>query len=410
MSRPIIARQPVLDRNKSVVAFELIYRDKKYREDSFKDMKFTAGQINEDMRFAEESNLLDGKKIFLNFDMKFLKSEISDLIFKEQLGIEISNAINLDSTILDSLNKLKNEGSLIIINLTDFKNINEKLFSQADLIKINFERLRKDDHKSLINNLKMGYQNLKFFAENIDKHENFKAAKETGYDYFQGDFFTKPDIIPEREVPGYKLNYLKLLKELNKKDLDFDNLENIIKNDMSMTVSLLSMINSAYYGYKVSSIKQASALLGVKGLKKWSLIYLVDGLQNDKPDILFVNALTRAKFAEALAEDFGIKKKSGDLFTMGIFSMMDAFMDRHLSEVLKKVPLTDQVKNALLQNKGLFGEILMLVKAFEKADWSKISNITKNYSLKEEKLYSKYLKSVDFAYETMNDLMSEANL
>jgi len=410
MSRPIIARQPVLDRNKNVMAFELIYRDKKHKEDSFENMKFTAGQINEDMRFAEESNLLDGKKIFLNFDRKFLKSEISDLIFKEQLGIEVSNSIKLDSTVFDSLNKLKKEGSLIILNLTDFQNINEQFFSQADLVKIDFKRLKIDDHKNLINKLKMSYQNLNFFADNIDDHKEFQAAKKIGYEYFQGDFFTKPDIIPEREVPGYKLNYLKLLKELNKEDLDFDNLENIIKNDMSMTVSLLSMINSAYYGYKVSSIKQASALLGIKGLKKWSLIYLVEGLQNDKPDILFVNALTRAKFAEALAEDFGIKKKSGDLFTMGIFSMMDAFMDRPLSEVLKKVPLTDQVKNALLQKKGLFGEILMLVKAFEKANWSKISNITKSYNLKEEKLYNKYLKSVDFAYQTMNDLMSEANL
>ena len=184
-------------------------------------------------------------------------------------------------------------------------------------------------------------------------------------------------------------------------------MEEIIKNDMSMSVSLLRMINSAYYGYKVSSIRQASTLLGIKGLKKWSVVYLVEGLQNDKPDILFVNTLTRAKFAESLAESFNFKDYKGELFTMGMLSMIDAFMDQPLVRVLKEVPFSFLQSRALLFEKGKFGDVLKLVKAFEDVEWDKIKRIQKKYKLEAEKTYNKYLESVDFAYETMNVLLSE---
>lgn len=177
---------------------------------------------------------------------------------------------------------------------------------------------------------------------------------------------------------------------------------------MSMTVSLLRTINAAYYGYQVSSIKQASTLLGIKGLKNWSLIYLAEGLRNDKPDILFANTLIRAKFAEALAKDFDIEDKSNELFTMGMLSMMDAFLDRPLVELLREISLSEDIKDALLRQEGIYGEILELVVAFERVKWKKIRVIEKEKGLNSRKLYNKYLSAVDFAYETMNIFMENS--
>jgi EAL and modified HD-GYP domain-containing signal transduction protein len=274
---------------------------------------------------------------------------------------------------------------------------------------LDFNKFKEDEHALIINLLKNKYnKNLKFMAENINEHEEFNQARECGYDYFQGIFFTKPEVMANRNIPGYKLNYLNFLKELNKDEIDFDRLESIIKNDMSMTVSLLSMINSAYYGYNVSSIKQASTLLGINGLKKWSLIYLAEGLRNDKPDILFVNTLTRAKFSESVAEDFDIEKKSGELFTMGMLSMMDAFLNRPLEDIIDEISLTDEVRRALLKGEGLLGEILELAIAFERVKWQEIAIIEKSYGLNPRKLYQKYLDAVDFSYETMNMLIDNS--
>ena len=409
MEESILARKPVLNLNKNVVAYEIIFKNSYKDKITPDNIDATAQEISNDVEFIEQTNLSNGKKIFMNFTKDLLKNEVVDFLAKDNLGIEISEDIDYDANIIENIVKLKNQGALIILNDLNPYKPNTTLIKYADILKLDFNKFKEDEHALIINLLKNKYnKNLKFMAENINEHEEFNQARECGYDYFQGIFFTKPEVMANRNIPGYKLNYLNFLKELNKDEIDFDRLESIIKNDMSMTVSLLSMINSAYYGYNVSSIKQASTLLGINGLKKWSLIYLAEGLRNDKPDILFVNTLTRAKFSESVAKDFDIEKKSGELFTMGMLSMMDAFLNRPLEDIIDEISLTDEVRRALLKGEGLLGEILELAIAFERVKWQEIAIIEKTYGLNPRKLYQKYLDAVDFSYETMNMLIENS--
>lgn len=409
MEESILARKPVLNLNQNVIAYEIIFKNSYNNKINDDNIDITAEAINNDVEFIEQTNLSNGKKIFMNFTRDLLKNEIVSFLAKDNLGIEISEDIDYDANLISNIVKLKDEGALIILNDLNPYKPNTTLIKYADILKLDFNKFKEKEHTLIINLLKNKYnKSLKFMAENINEHKQFDQAKECGYDYFQGIFFTKPEVMANRKIPGYKLNYLNFLKELNREEIDFDKLESIIKNDMSMTVSLLSTINSAYYGYNVSSIKQASTLLGINGLKKWSLIYLAEGLRNDKPDILFVNTLTRAKFAETVAEDFGVKEKSSELFTMGMLSMMDAFLNKPLEEIIDEIALKADIKAALLRGKGIYGEILQLAIAFERVKWQEISIIEKTYGLNPKKLYSKYLQAVDFAYETMNMLIENA--
>lgn len=409
MEESILARKPVLNLNQNVIAYEIIFKNSYNNKINDDNIDITAEAINNDVEFIEQTNLSNGKKIFMNFTRDLLKNEIVSFLAKDNLGIEISEDIDYDANLISNIVKLKDEGALIILNDLNPYKPNTTLIKYADILKLDFNKFKEKEHTLIINLLKNKYnKSLKFMAENINEHKQFDQAKECGYDYFQGIFFTKPEVMANRKIPGYKLNYLNFLKELNKEEIDFDKLESIIKNDMSMTVSLLSTINSAYYGYNVSSIKQASTLLGINGLKKWSLIYLAEGLRNDKPDILFVNTLTRAKFAETVAEDFGVKEKSSELFTMGMLSMMDAFLNKPLEEIIDEIALKADIKAALLRGKGIYGDILQLAIAFERVKWQEISIIEKTYGLNPKKLYSKYLQAVDFAYETMNMLIENA--
>ncbi len=408
MQESIVARQPILNSDQNVIAFEIIFKrtyDTKIEEEK---ISISAEDINNDVEFIEQKNLSNGKKIFINFTGELLKSEIADLLSTDNLGIEISKNIIADDEITQTIENLKKDGALIILNDISPEIIDSSVLNYSDIIKIDFNKYDNEQHKILIDNIKQNYNNIKFLADNINEHKQFEHARNCGYDYFQGIFFTKPDVVANREMPGYKLNYLNFLKELNKEDLDFDHLEKIIKNDISMSVSLLRTINAAYYGYSVSSIKQAATLLGINGLRKWSLIYLAEGLRDDKPDILFVNTLTRAEFAESVAEDFDIEENSGELFTMGMFSMMDAFLNRPIEDILDEISLNRKIKEALTKKRGIFGEILELVIAFERSKWEEISVIEKYYKLDSKKLYNKYLKAVDFAYETMNLLMEHS--
>ena len=406
MGKYIAARKPVLDTNQEVFAYEIVFKNIIKGKDLTKASNLFAEEISDDIEFFEKSNLADGKKIFIHFNAELLQSEVPQLLSKAKLGIEVTDDLNFENQIKNNIKKLREMGSLLILNQLEAAPAENELYNYADIIKIDYKKASKAEHKSFIEKIRsQSPGEVKFLAQNIDEHHQFNEAKEIGFDYFQGIFFTKADMISDSGTPGYKINYLNVLKELNKEDVDFDEVEKIIKNDISMTFSLLKTINSASYGYNVSSIKQASALLGVKGLKKWSLLYLISGLKDDKPNILFVNTLTRAKFAESLAEEFKAAEKSEDLFTMGIFSMMDAFLNRPMSKILEETALTEEIKEALLIREGVMGEILNLVIAFERVKWDQVALIEKKNQLDPKKLYNKYLEAVDFAYETMGILI-----
>lgn len=408
MGKYIAARKPVLDRNQEVFAYEIVFKNAIEGKDLSETSNLFAEEISDDIEFFENSNLADGKKVFIHFNAELLQSEVPLLLSKTNLGIEVSDELNFKNEIKNNIEKLREKGSLLILDQVEAAPAENELYNYADIIKIDYKKASKAEHKNFIKKIKShSPKDVKFLAQNIDEHLQFKEAKEIGFDYFQGIFFTKADIISDSGTPGYKINYLNVLKELNKADVNFAEIEKIIKNDISMTFSLLKTINSASYGYNVSSIKQASALLGVKGLKKWSLLYLINGLKDDKPNILFVNTLTRAKFAESLAEEFNAVDKSEDLFTMGIFSMMDAFLNRPMSKILEETALTEEIKEALLIREGVMGEILNLVIAFERVKWDQVALIEKKNQLDPKKLYNKYLAAVDFAYETMGILIKK---
>jgi len=413
MKDTIVARQPIFDTDKNVVAYEIVFKkffgSLNIKKDSVEN-NISAEDINDSVDLMEEHGLSDCDKIFITFTADLIKNDVPFLFPADNIAVELAPNTVFDKQVADKIKQLKEKGYLIIMDISVLNDSFNSIINYADIINIDFKTSSDINHKNIIKTIRSKFKNdLKFTAKNINEYEDFNHAVESGYNYMQGFFFTKPDLIAGREIPGYKVNYVNVLKELNKEDVDFNEIENIIKNDISMSFSLLSTINAASYGYKISSIKQASTMLGVKGLRKWSLLYLVKGLSSDKADILFVNTLTRAKFAELLAEEFDIKDKKPELFTMGIFSMMDTFLNRSLYNILKDIPLTEDIKDALLIREGVFGEILSLVIAFERQKWNQISLIEKINSLNSKKLYNNYVKAVDFAYETM-DILMEAEI
>ena len=245
---------------------------------------------------------------------------------------------------------------------------------------------------------------VKFLAEKIESYEEFKAAYQMGYDYFQGYFFTKPDTISTRKIPSYKFNYLQVINELNLPEPDFIEISKIIKNDISMSYSLLRTINAAIYGYKVSSIKQAAALLGLNKLKKWAMLYFIKGLSDDKPDALFNNTLVRAKMAELIAINLNLTNKSSEYYTAGILSMLDAYLDRPLKNIIKELSLTDEIKEAILNQEGKMGEILKLITYFEKADWKEVEKLELKYRLDSKEIFELYRKAIEAATQTIENI------
>jgi len=394
-----VARQPIFDLKKNVVAYELLFRS---GLDNFYDTEQDGD--NATSKLITNSFLLIGldtitkrKKAFINFTKHHILSRAPSVIPNDLISIEILEDVIPDQDVVTACAELKEKGYEIVLDDFVFSEEYKPLVELADIIKIDFLNTLGDERRVVLEQCKD--RGIKFLAEKVETVEDFQMAVELGYEYFQGYFFSKPVIISGRDIPGMKFNHLRMLSEINRPDVEFDRLEDIIKHDVSLTYKLLKFINSAYFRFsmKVESIKHSLVLLGVKEIKKWASIIALSAIGDDKPQEVINLSLVRAKFCEFLATDTGMKNNESDYFMTGLFSLIDALIDRPMEEVLSELPISDDVKNALLCQKNLYNDILNLVVAYEKGEWETVTEYSEKTGVNEAVLPTYYFTSTKWA-------------
>jgi len=246
----------------------------------------------------------------------------------------------------------------------------------ADIIKVDFLATPEAERRRLVR--RYGARGTKLLAEKVETPEEFQQAYQMGYSYFQGYFFARPVIITGRAIPAFKVHYLQILRETNLPELDYQRLENLIKQEISLSYKLLRYINSAAFGWRgqIQSIKQALVLLGESESRKFVSLVALPFLAQDKPEELVVSAVIRARFCESIAPRVGLSSRTADLFFLGMFSLLDAIMDRPIEEVLAEISLAPDVREALLEKScghNPLGWILRLVRSYEAAEWEALA-------------------------------------
>jgi c-di-GMP-related signal transduction protein len=219
-----------------------------------------------------------------------------------------------------------------------------------------------------------------------------------GYSYFQGYFFCKPQMMSAREVPGFKLNYLRLLHAVNRTNLELPEVEKILRQEPSLLMKLLRYLNSAYFGLRgqITSIRHALTLLGENNVRKWTSVVALLDLANDKPAELVVTSLVRARFCELLARPLRMLERETDLFLLGLLSVMDAVQGCSMVSFLAEMPVVDEVRAALLGNSNRLRTVLDSVIAQEMGNWHDLRICAEQMGVDEDVLPQTYLQAVQW--------------
>ena len=393
-----IARQPIFDRREKVFAYELLFRQG--MQNSYEGIdgdQATTDVIANSLLTIGMETLTRGRRAFINFTTNLIKDQTAYLLPSNLAVIEILENIEPDEDIIIACKKLKKAGYLIALDDFVFEEKFRSLIAIADIIKIDFTltfgRKRFDIVKQLSSH------NIMFLAEKVETREEFDQALQAGYSLFQGYFFSKPFIVVGKNIPPFKLNCLRLLQEINDVNSNFETIEDIIKGDVSLSYNLLKFINSAVFGLKmkVNSIRQALVLLGLSEVRKWASLMTLQTVGQDKSSELIVKSLVRAAFGEALARKTKLREEASNLFFMGMFSLMDAFLDRPLAEVLEELPLISEIKQALLGEGNRYSSIFKLVLAYEQADWVQLMEYVERLGLDESEISVLYFQALTTA-------------
>lgn len=396
-----VARQPILDIYNQVVAYELLFRNNNNNFSEIMDSSLaTLDVIKNSFSVVGTEKLTDGKTAFINFDENLIKSNFIENLPKN-LVIEILENIEPDKEIIKACKTLKEKGYTLALDDFIYNEKYKELINYVDIIKVDFIITKGIERKKvieLVNN-----NNIRFLAEKVETIEDYKQAVEYGYSLFQGYYFCKPAVITGKDMDVYQFTYLKLLNELNKEEIDIEKIEKDIKSDLSLSYKLLMLVNSAYYGLKnkITSIKKGVVTIGTNELKKWLYVITLKSISKDKPEEIVRMSLARAYFGELIIKISKQKINPFDMFLTGLLSMIDILTNREMKEVISNLPLSNEVKHALLGEDNFLNKILKLEKFYENADWEKVENLSKELGINKVTLNESYMKSIELVRETL---------
>jgi c-di-GMP-related signal transduction protein len=365
-----IARQPIFDAQRNVYGYELLFRSGLENVFRHEDPNQATSKVMVDGFFLFNLNdLTGGKRAFINVPRDILLKEYMFFLPKEQVVVELLETVEPDPEVLQACQKLKNAGYLIAMDDFVYEQRYEPLLEFTDFVKVDFLATTEEARKSM--GQKISPLKTRLVAEKVETPQMFQEGIESGYSFFQGYFFSKPAILVAKDIPTFKAHYFQLLKEIHRSGTDLDKLDEIIRRDVALTYKLLRYINSAFFGlpHKIKSVKQALVLLGEKTIKNWISFVALASMAVDKPEELLVLTIVRARFCEMLAPYFNLGDRRDDSFLMGLFSLIDAFLDRPLSQILAEIPIDDPIKLALLGEPSRLGEIYQYTLSYEKAAW-----------------------------------------
>ena len=368
-----LARQPILDRNQTIVAYELLFRSGQANHATIEnELHATAHVIVSLFNEMGLQSVLGKEQGFINVSAEMLMSDMLQLLPSDRIVIELLESIAITPAILDQCRKLKSAG--FALALDDFTIMQEQyrdLLPIVDIIKVDLMQIPGGALTNTV--LKLKQYPAKLLAEKVETREEFEHCMTLGFHYFQGYYFAKPVILTGKRAEPSTLALFKLLS-LVLDDASSNALESAIKSDSNLTYNLLKLVNSVGAGarQKIDSLSKAVTIIGRRQLQRWLqlLLYTInDKGQTSNP--LMQLAATRAKMLEILYRCLNNHDTAGEerAFITGTFSLLDTLLSMPMTAIMAELKLHEEVKEALIHHSGPLGIMLKLIEALETSNF-----------------------------------------
>ncbi len=391
-----VARQPIVGIDLDTMGYELLFRDG--WENIYPNLPSdhaTSRLIVETQLDLGLEKLVGTKNAFINFSENALMEKLPLLFDKEQVVVEILETVNPSAELVESCRQLRDIGYKLALDDFDFSAQWDGLQGVVDLVKVDISDFNQDELEQKVSGFKRIHKHL--LAERVETHDQFDFCKEMGFDYFQGFFFSEPEVIENKKLTSNRVLILELLKQAGTSPIDFEKLSEIISRDVGLSYRLLKMINSPAFGVAggITSLQHAITFLGEEEVRKFVSLVAFASIGAEKPPELLALATVRARFCEMLAKGMSGRVEAGSAFLCGLFSVIDAVMNDSLEQIFLQLPLDRELKDALRGAPGnKIGELLQLAIAYERGNWSKANELAQGLKLEEFIISKSYREAI----------------
>jgi c-di-GMP phosphodiesterase len=363
-----IARQPIFNPKLEVVGYELLFRGQGYAAGALIEdaQRATATVVLNALTELDMHRIVANKTAWVNVSREFVLDGLIQAVPANVVGLEIPETETFDDEMVDALRELKEAGYQLALDDFRYREGSERVLELFDAVKLSMPDLGRQGLREMSERLRPFPG--KVLADKVGTQPDHEVCIAVGCDLFQGYFFCRPAIVGTRGISANRLALLRVVAALNDPAVQFSEIEQLVATDVALSFRLLRYVNSAFFGLRgdVRSIGQALALLGLDNVRRWATLSTMASIDN-KPTELTLTALIRARFCEMAGGKIGVGTSS-ELFTLGLFSVIDAMMDAPMLDVVSSLPLAEDIREALVQRAGPMGRLLESVVSLENGE------------------------------------------
>ena len=399
-SSPCIARQPILTADENVIGYELFFRENQEERHFSANTDSATSATIDVLNFVGLGVLCDGRLAFINCTHQMLLSDYFALLPANDVVIEIQETVPADENVIQACQRLKQAGYSFALDNFVPDDKREALVPFARFIKVDINQVVSEQCAQLV--ARYATKDRPMLAQKVESRIQFLTARKDGFTRFQGYFFRHPENLRARQIPANQATYVRLLTAVSRPEVDFTEIETLIKHEPSLCYRLLRYLNSPLLGLSspVVSVRNALNLLGERESVRWIRMATTLVMGQEKSSDLVLSSLVRARFCELIAPK--VEHGNSDLFLMGMLSLIDAILSVPIGVVIEELCLDANVKAQLLAaktgKKTPLSIIYDLMVAREAGDWGLVTRLGKQLNL-----------SLSFVAETSNQAMRWAH-
>lgn len=379
-----VARQPIVDKRGCTYGYELLFRSGRNQTRAEIENGDLATMTVATSGFISSQEKVDqSKRIFINFTERLIVEGAPRALPPTVTVIEILEDTRPSPEVMQELIKLKQDGYFIAIDDFEDSGTNDPLLDIADIIKVDVLGKTKEEITRIYK--KIANKKVLPLAEKVENQNSYEFLLELGFEYFQGYFFAKPENLTGKKIRGSQTTKLRILSALNDPDINTDKLVDLVASDPSVTYRLLRLLNSAAFSFsmQIESVRHAVMLLGDIRICYWlRMVVLSDLISSDKPEELYLMALSRGKLLEELATGIRTSKDTPEsLFLFGMLSLLDVMLDIPFRIIFDQLPLPDSFKEGYTNPHAPLAQYLKLLQALERDDRIRLDSCCETMNL-----------------------------
>ncbi|MDQ6645676.1 MAG: HDOD domain-containing protein [Pseudomonadota bacterium] len=356
-----VLRVPMLDRERQLFAYEIVFHREDGDDDTFLQRVLTTvtdGALN---------RLVRGNRAFLKMPAELLPEDSDVLLHQPRLGVVLQPHVADDAALMKRLQKMAQRGCQFMIDAGEIDLEAslplEALLQIVQFVRLDASRLTPEQLKERTEHFHA--RGARVVADQVNDHTTYERCLELPLQAIQGRYLLIPQPIGVPVLTANRLSMLRLMSLLQESNPGPVEIGNIVRTDAVLSYKLLSCVNSAYFALprQLKSVEHAAIFFGVARMRNWIDTMALCGM-DDRPPELLRAALIRAHMCEKLST--ATAKGHADMaFTVGLFSLLDTLMGAPMDFLLTHLRLTPEISDALTVRGGPFGPLLTQVLAWE---------------------------------------------